>query len=669
MTALLPAPMTAALERPKGAQWVRCALQVNPFAYFASNGRPAPARDQETYDRDLVAELVRHQVGLVGLTDHWRARESESLRTAAAASGITVLPGFEATSSEGAHLLVLFEPGTALEELERRIGECGRDFTSGASLPSTKRFVELLQIAANEWGATVLAPHVAAPVNGLLGKLSGQSRVAAWTHPDLRGVGLAGAALSAGELDIVEGRSLEYRRVHAPAVLNAGDVNGAATVVRSASTDWIKLSARSAAGLDLALRTPETRVRREDPRLATHARLVAMSWEGGFLDGTGLHLNEGLNVLIGGRGSGKSTVMESVRFVLGLDAVTERGRRQHRAVVEQVLGSATTVRALVECTEPTPCRYRIERTVGGQSNVYDAVSGALLQSTPRDVLPSVDVYGQRELAEVADDKAYQAALLGRLLPLEARPTEDGLRPLLETNRRDLLRVLGEVERVDDELARLPALREQLQRMTDAGVPSRLRDQSNLQREDRILNLAHERANGVLRELQPLRDVQHPDRAFVSEAALLGLPHADLLRSIDQLVEELDAGLEQALLQADQALSAYQTDLGELQQRFQQATAEQRAEVAARMRELEAQGIDGAAYLRLERALAKAEPLETMRARWIRERDDLRRQRTELVVALVAAHGCRRAPLGRSRPRALGSHERSPSNRGNAAARC
>lgn len=633
MSASLPEPLAVALDRPDGAQWVRCALQVNPFAYFADNGRIPPAPDQAGYDRDLVTTLVEHGVRLIGITDHWRARESESLRSAAAAMGITVLPGFEATSSEGVHLLVLFEPDTPLAELERRIGECGRDFTSGAPTPSSKRFVELLQLAAHEWGATVLAPHIAAPVNGLLGKLSGQSRVAAWTHPDLHAVGVAGAELEGGDLDIVQGRSHEYHRVHAPAVLNAADVYGADAVARPASTDWVKLSALSAAGLDLALRSPETRVRREDPRVAAHPRLLALSWEGGFLDGIRLHLNEGLNVLIGGRGSGKSTVLESVRFVLGLEAVTERGRRQHRDVVEHVLGSATTVRALVECAQPASCRYRIERTVGSPSNVYDAVSGSLLQSAPRDVLPSVDVYGQRELAEVADDKTYQTELLGRLLPATARPAEDGMRPALEANRRDLVRVLEELERVDERLARLPVLREQLQRMTDAGVPGRLRDQRSLQREDRILELAQERADDVQQGLQPLREARDPDRTFASRVALSDLPHADLLGTVDRLLQDLSAGLAEALGRADRALSGYRSGLADLQQRFERTTAEQRAEVSARLRELKAQGIDGTAYLQLERALAQDEPLEAERARWSRERDELRRRRAELVLAL------------------------------------
>lgn len=241
-------------------------------------------------------------------------------------------------SSEGAHLLVLFEPDTPYQELERCIGQCGPDFTSGGSEPGDLRFVELLERAARMWEATVLAPHIGAEVNGLLGKLSGQTRVQAWTHPDLHAVGLSGAELDAGHREIIEGPSSDYDRAHDLAVLNAGDVNGGAAVGRPALTSWVKLSSRTAAGLDLAFRSPETRVRCEDPRHTAHPRLVALAWDGGFRDGMRLHLNEGLNVLIGGRGSGKSTVLESVRFVLGLQPLTERGRKQHREVVEDVLG-------------------------------------------------------------------------------------------------------------------------------------------------------------------------------------------------------------------------------------------------------------------------------------------------------------------------------------------
>ena len=52
-----------------------------------------------------------------------------------------------------------------------------------------------------------------------------------------------------------------------------------------------------------------------------------MTWEGGFLRDTAVHFNESLNVLVGGRGTGKSTMIESIRYALGLDPRGEDAQR------------------------------------------------------------------------------------------------------------------------------------------------------------------------------------------------------------------------------------------------------------------------------------------------------------------------------------------------------
>jgi predicted ATP-dependent endonuclease of OLD family len=41
-----------------------------------------------------------------------------------------------------------------------------------------------------------------------------------------------------------------------------------------------------------------------------------MQVEGGFLDGLNLRFDNGLNVLIGGRGTGKSSIIELIRYCL-----------------------------------------------------------------------------------------------------------------------------------------------------------------------------------------------------------------------------------------------------------------------------------------------------------------------------------------------------------------
>jgi AAA15 family ATPase/GTPase len=85
------------------------------------------------------------------------------------------------------------------------------------------------------------------------------------------------------------------------------------------STCFIKMSALSIEGLRQAFLDPESRIRlNKGAPPESHAEFIAMAWQGGFLDGTRLHLNGNLNVLVGGRGTGKSTIVESLRYVMAL---------------------------------------------------------------------------------------------------------------------------------------------------------------------------------------------------------------------------------------------------------------------------------------------------------------------------------------------------------------
>ena len=80
------------------------------------------------------------------------------------------------------------------------------------------------------------------------------------------------------------------------------------------------MSKVSVEGLRQAFLDPESRIRlNTDPGPEPHAEFLAMSWEGGFLTDTSIHFNPNLNVLIGGRGTGKSTIIESLRYVVSAD--------------------------------------------------------------------------------------------------------------------------------------------------------------------------------------------------------------------------------------------------------------------------------------------------------------------------------------------------------------
>jgi len=70
-------------------------------------------------------------------------------------------------------------------------------------------------------------------------------------------------------------------------------------------------------------------------------RLKSLSVVGGFLDGLSIDLADGLNCLIGHRGTGKTTVLEFVRYALDEFQPGEAGqlcRRRVETLVKRNLG-------------------------------------------------------------------------------------------------------------------------------------------------------------------------------------------------------------------------------------------------------------------------------------------------------------------------------------------
>jgi hypothetical protein len=50
------------------SQWVRCALQVNPYAYGARHGVQTGFTDEDSYNAALVAALKEAGVELIAVT-------------------------------------------------------------------------------------------------------------------------------------------------------------------------------------------------------------------------------------------------------------------------------------------------------------------------------------------------------------------------------------------------------------------------------------------------------------------------------------------------------------------------------------------------------------------------------------------------------------------------
>ena len=626
-----------ALKSPSGATFHRCALQVNPFSYGLKFRGQRNATDAETHAKAIVDKAAEIGVSVLAVTNHNDVSDVPLFRDAAARRGIKVFPGFELTSSEGIHILCIYPLTTTESELGRYLGEFRIRETGPSSKLSKQSFDEVLANVRDQGGITIAA-HVTS-ANGLLKDFHGQARINAWRNKNLLAIQIPGTVdeLPQNMCQIVENKDPEYRRDHpvredlAIAVLNAKDIVQPEDLDNPSATCWFKMSEISVEGLRQAFLDPGSRIRlnrQEDEQ--EHAELVAMTWEGGFLDGAAVHFNQNLNVLLGGRGAGKSTIIESVRYVLGLEPIGEDAHKAHQGIVRQVLRSGTKISLLARCIRPAPHEYTIERTLPNPPVVRDR-NGEISNLLPEEVLPRIEVYGQHEISELTNSPDKLTQLLNRFVEHDRGLDEQKgeLHRDLEKNRRSIVDAREELKQIEERLTNLPALEETLERYKQAGLEERLQERSLLVREERVLESIPERLRTFDECLELLRQELPIDRAFLSERALSDLPGKAILAGANEILEQLSCdmeqianGLEKGLRRANEGITGIRKPWNDRKKAVQEA-------YERILRDLKQSAVDGAEFIRLQGEIERLQPL---------------RQRQSVLQRLENEHMLRRDSL-------------------------
>jgi hypothetical protein len=409
-------------------------------------------------------------------------------------------------------------------------------------------------------------------------------------------------------------------------------VNSPEDLEKPGSTCLIKMSNISVEALRQAFLDAESRIRlNSDPQPVPHSEFLGMAWEGGFLDGTRVHFNNNLNVLVGGRGTGKSTIIESLRYVLALEPLGEDARKAHESVIKQVLKPGTKISLLVRSHHPSERCYTIERTIPNPSVVKDE-TGKVLILAPRDVVRGVEVFGQHEISELTKSPEKLTLLLDRFVERDSNTAsrKSRLRADLERSRAGIANVQREIKLVDERLAALPSLEETLKRFQEAGLEERLKEKSQLVREERVLTTASERLEPVRSVHQELIGVVPIDTAFSSTKAVEGLPNADLLQQAEGILNRLTERLRLAAQQISGEIIATEQELSALRTTWNQRKASVEAHYESLLRELQKSKIDGEEFIRLKRQIEELRPLRESRETLTRDLAAYQEQRRKLL---------------------------------------
>jgi len=610
----------------------------------------------EPKDRDERREVAHEYLSaaqargieVVGITEHHDVSWIDELRHAARGLGMHLLPGFEVETQEGVHVLCLFDPGTRVVDLEDSLAALGLDQARRRNAKLTEvrsklGFADVLGLIQDQRGGICIAAHVTS-TKGLLNLAAGGARADMWKDPRLLAVQTAcppQQVTSPGIRRILCDEDPAYQRERPVACVMTSDARSLEDI-GSCST-WVTMHRPSVQGLRQAFLDPESRVAFTDPRAhRQEARLLSVEWEGGYLRGTSIAFNPQLTCLIGGKGTGKSTVIESIRWAFGLEPDTGPGREAAKSLREDALQPGTKVTVRFRTAPPTPRTWTLERTAPHGPIVRDDLGEPQPQLDPTDLLLP-RVYGQKEVYEVAQSTTARLGLVDGfaaedLAPVLAREQETLKR--LERNAQDVLRVREDLDDTETQLGELPGLQQWRERFRQAGFEERLRERRLLQREDQMLR----DADAVLRSTQQaLGDLVAdlplpPDLSGGPDAGRL--PNPELVAAAADVARGALEGVEGGVRTAQAAVDRGREDLAKTREQWEGRRATRQADFDRALRELQAEApeTDPERYLDVERRLEQLEPLQQAKGQ-LRERLRAARElRAKLLVELQDARG-------------------------------
>lgn len=177
-----------------------------------------------------------------------------------------------------------------------------------------------------------------------------------------------------------------------------------------------------------------------EPQKHERSNILSTAFEGGVLDGKKVQFSSELNTLIGIRGSGKSSILESVRYALDIPFGEKALDKEYKQdLVGYVLGSGGKV--TVHAVDRRGQRYEIRRIYKEKPDVYvdDVLQPGI--SIRETILHKPIYFGQKDLSSTGEgfEKDLVEKLIGEKL--------SGIRQRIDAQRQRVAEVVDQLTKL------------------------------------------------------------------------------------------------------------------------------------------------------------------------------------------------------------------------------
>lgn len=308
-----------------GARWWKVDFHAHSPASFDFGAEEGKVATVSTSYRDWLLAYMRSGVDALVIADHNSHEGIDKARTALSAlrdenldefRELALLSGIEFTVDGGYHLLGVFDVDTPSEDINGLLHVCGYTAERGSSLGTTKMsFAEVVEQIIQKGGLAI--PAHADVAKGLFAHdLRNQEDLDQSNH-----IVAVEVVTPDGEEKADKRGWIKVLGSDAHHLDSSGCPDGIEAKYPGSHFTWVKMEEPNLFGIKLALSDGEQSVkpaRQGDPNPNDFAHSMIQSVVVGKGDSQATYtFGPWMNTIIGGRGVGKSTVIELVRLVMG----------------------------------------------------------------------------------------------------------------------------------------------------------------------------------------------------------------------------------------------------------------------------------------------------------------------------------------------------------------
>ncbi|WP_419841246.1 TrlF family AAA-like ATPase [Candidatus Poriferisodalis sp.] len=554
-----------------GARWWKFDFHIHTPA------SPDWKGDDYTSPEDWLLAFMQAKIDCVAITDHNTGRWIDKLKTAyenlkksdcADFRPIYIFPGVEITAAGGVHVLAIFDPRRAAEDISELLGavDVKRDQTEEAAKQSLVKITETVA----QKGAVVIPAH--ADLEKGIWNEQGNTLKTILKNKDIIAVEVIDRTKPKPQIYVES--QLEWTEVIGSDLHHLPSATDEPTSVSRYT--WVKMATPNIEGLRLALLDGSkfSVVRADDadasmpppiPRQCIRAIEIDKARYMGRNESAKLEFSPWLNVLIGGRGTGKSTVLHCLRLAarreaelrqLGEHSSTWRNFSgfNHVATVRGSDGGLTSDSHITWTHSKDGRQYQIH--FRQDTNADDTLvemrdgNGDWLRHDVQDVYEQrfpIRIFGQGQIAELAGED--QSALL-HLIDEGASVADDKAR--YEECRSGILKARAHLRQLDIKLTQnqrasvaLEDIRQQLATWEQSGHTEVIQEYERGQQQrheiERYFEMAQRAIRSIIEVAEELRAEDPRRDSFNAEdsgdESILSIIDA-IRKGVDQSGKEL-----------------------------------------------------------------------------------------------------------------------------------